>query len=159
VVHVKTEVIRFADTDAAGILYFGSFTTYFDESFLSMLRQHGIGWDEHRTHNFLLPIVEQKTNFFLPLKFGEEVRVYTIISHIGSRSFRSHHILEKAQNEEIVAIGYISRVTVDYDTFRSVKIPEILRSCFETHEFSKSKLKLPHHIYEKLLEALEQEKL
>ena len=40
------ETVRFADTDAADIVYFGAFATYFDESFLTALRQKGLGCEK-----------------------------------------------------------------------------------------------------------------
>ncbi len=129
--HVTEEIVRFSDTDAAGILYFGSFATYFDESFLSALREEGIGWDEHKTYNFLLPIIEHKTNFYAPLKFGEKVRVYCSITKVGRTSFTSSHLLQRVSDGVICAQGYISRVVVDYNTFQKKEIPNVLKKIFE----------------------------
>ncbi|RMG21426.1 MAG: acyl-CoA thioesterase [Methanobacteriota archaeon] len=124
--HVSHHVVRFSDTDAAGILYFGSFATYFDESFLSALRSQGIGWDEHKKYNFLLPIVEHKTRFFHPLKFGDEVSVYCWISRIGKTSFTSKHVMIHKETAKICATGYITRVVVDYSQFVKSEIPSEL---------------------------------
>ncbi len=132
--HISQQVVRFSDTDAAGILYFGSFATYFDESFLSALRTHGIGWDEHKSYNFLLPIVEHKTKFYAPLKFGDHVNVYCYISHIGNSSFKSSHVIENIQTKTVCASGYIIRVVVDYNTFEKRVIPKILRKTLENFQ-------------------------
>lgn len=132
-IHRIKEIVRFSDTDAAGILYFGSFATYFDESFLSMLRQHGIGWNEHKSMNFLLPIIEQKTNFHKPLFFGDEVEINCFITHIGRSSFTSRHIIRRNGEADIVASGYITRVVVTYKTFEKQDIPTLLRKVLENH--------------------------
>ena len=132
--HVSQQVVRFSDTDAAGILYFGSFATYFDESFLSALRIHGIGWDEHKSYSFLLPIVEHKTKFYAPLKFGDHVNVYCYISHIGNSSFKSSHVIENSLTNTVCASGYIVRVVVDYNTFEKREIPTVLKNTLENFQ-------------------------
>lgn len=138
--HVSHHIVRFSDTDAAGILYFGSFATYFDESFLSALRSEGIGWDEHKKYNFLLPIIEHKTRFFHPLKFGDEVKVYCWISRIGKTSFTSKHVMVKSENDQICATGYISRVVVDYNEFVKCLIPKELHEILNKFSFLEESL-------------------
>ncbi len=147
--HISHHVVRFSDTDAAGILYFGSFATYFDESFLSALRSEGIGWDEHKKYNFLLPIIEHKTRFFHPLKFGDQVSVYCWISRIGKTSFTSKHVMINDETGEICATGYISRVVVDYHKFTKSPIPEKLREILQL--FSEIPATIPSRIKESLI--------
>ncbi|MCH8906804.1 MAG: acyl-CoA thioesterase [Candidatus Heimdallarchaeota archaeon] len=120
--------LRFSDIDSAGIAYFGSFPSFFDESFIAAMRENNIRWDDHKKFKFLLPIIEQKTNFFHPLDLGDLASIYMGIIKIGNRSFRSQHLItvQKDGKDILVATGYISRVTVGFETFKAIQIPELL---------------------------------
>jgi len=104
------DTVRFADTDAAGIVYFGAFATYFDESFLTALRQKGLGWERCKKLGFILPIVEQKINFFHPLRVGDTIRIAMGVTRIGNKSLTSSHIvsLRKQDGTVLSARGYLS---------------------------------------------------
>ena len=134
------EVIRFSDCDPAGICYFGTFSTFFDESFIALARKAGIGWDEHHTLNFLIPIVQTETKFYSPLKSGDLARIYTTLTKIGNRSFTSSHLITviREDKEVKVASGYISRVTVDYSTFQPRTIPDPLKLMLEQNAMTDS---------------------
>ena len=96
--------VRFSDTDAAGIVYFGAFATYFDESFLAALRAYGIGWEEHHSLGFFLPIVEQHIQFYHPVRAGDKITVFVAISRIGNRSFTCQHkVILKEDGEDIMS--------------------------------------------------------
>lgn len=132
---VSRQIVRFSDTDAAGIVYFGAFATYFDEAFHAALRSEGIGWDTHRIEDFLLPIIEQNIRFYYPLRAHDEIEVIMTISRIGNTSFTSSHqvYIQKEDERQLCASGNISRVVVDYNNFTPKSIPAILRTVLETH--------------------------
>ena len=132
-VYINRDRIRFTDTDATGIVYFGSFATYFDESFLAMIRESNIGWDEHKKYNFGLPIVDYKVQYFHPLKFGDEIDVYCIIIHIGNSSFTSLHLISSAKSGRIYSKAEITRVSVSLKGFKKIPIPEFLLEIFKAN--------------------------
>ena len=132
---VSRQIVRFSDTDAAGIVYFGAFATYFDEAFHDALRSKGISWDTHRKENFLLPIVEQNIRFYYPLRAHDEIEVKMTITKIGNRSFTSFHqvYIQKDEEKQLSASGSISRVIVDYKNFKPKTIPIILQNVLKSH--------------------------
>lgn len=132
---VSKQIVRFSDTDAAGIVYFGAFATYFDEAFHDALRSSGIGWDTHRKEDFLLPIIEQNIRFYHPLRAHDKIEVIMTISKIGNRSFTSAHqvYIQNDQDRQLCASGSISRVVVDYTNFEPKIIPSKLRKVLELH--------------------------
>lgn len=134
---IEEQIVRFSDTDAAGIVYFATFAAYFDESFISAMRKQGIGWDEHHEFNFLLPIVEQNIKFNYPLRAGDHFKVAMGIVKLSNRSFKTEHIvyLEDTERNEFtpVAEGFIARVVVDYNEFKPIPIPEPLISALRQY--------------------------
>ncbi len=138
------DTVRFADTDAAGIVYFGAFATYFDESFLTALRQNGLGWSRCKELGFVLPIVEQKINFFHPLRVGDKIRIAMGVTRIGNKSLTSGHIvfLQKKEKTVLAAKGYLSMAVVDLESFKSRRIPEELFRFLESYYVSEEELTL-----------------
>ena len=136
------DTVRFADTDAAGIVYFGAFATYFDESFFAALRQKGLGWERCKKLGFILPIVEQKINFFHPLRVGDTIRIAMGVTRIGNKSLTSSHIVSLKKQDEIVlaARGYLSMAVVDLNSFKSRSIPEELLRFLEFFSTSEEEL-------------------
>lgn len=129
------EVIRFSDCDAAGILYFSRFASFFDEGVIDIMRREGMSWEKRGEEklNFLIPVVETRSFFHSPLSPGDTITVYTAFTEIGNKFFKSSHLITKqVENREIAnTTGYISRVTVDFKKFTSKSIPIELRDILE----------------------------
>ncbi|MCP4681871.1 MAG: acyl-CoA thioesterase [Desulfobacterales bacterium] len=136
------DTVRFADTDAAGIVYFGAFATYSDESFLTALRQNDLGWARCKELGFILPIVEQKINFFHPLRIGDTIRIAMGVTRIGNKSLTSSHIvfLKKQDGTILAAKGYLSIAVVDLESFKSKSIQEELFRFLEFYSVSEEEL-------------------
>ena len=135
------QTVRFADTDAAGIVYFGMFATYFDESVISALREYAISWDRHiHEHTFLLPIVESHAQFYGPLRAGEEFKVLMAVVKLSKRSFRTEHMILKEVDghPKLIATGYISRVCVDTNNFKPIPITPTLKTALKAHLLSQA---------------------
>ena len=127
-------IVRFADTDAAGITYFANYPSFFDESFIDSLRKAGMTWEKYHENDFMIPIVEQNTKYHSPLKAGDKIKIYSVISEISNRSMSSKHaIVVKGDGKNILAAtGWISRVCVDLKFFKPKPIPEMFRTILES---------------------------
>lgn len=127
--HYIERVVRFADTDPAGIMYFPNYAMFFDESLIDAIRKTGIKWEDREKHNFLMPVVEQKVNYLKPAVAGDQLRIYTVVEMLRDKVFRSHHLMTQCidGSEIALATGYIVRVVVDFNTFKSKVMPDLFR--------------------------------
>ena len=127
--HYIERVVRFSDTDPAGIMYFPNFAMFFDESLIDAIRKTGIKWEDREKHNFLMPIVEQKVNYLKPTSAGDQLRIYTVVEMLRDKVFRSQHLMTRCIDgtEIALATGYLVRVIVDFNTFKSKVIPDLFR--------------------------------
>jgi len=132
------QAVRFADTDAAGIVYFGKYAIYFDETVLSALRQHSVSWDSNRTKGFIVPIVESKAEFYRPLRAGDQFQSLMSVVKLSNRSFKTEHMIIKEVDGHptLIASGNITRVAVDAETFRPIKIKEQLKAALQSHQLT-----------------------
>lgn len=136
--HCFEIIVRFADTDAAGIAYFANYPSYFDESFIDSLRTAGMTWAKYHEDDFMIPIVEQNTKYHTPLKSGDRIKIYSAITKISERSMTSNHaiVVKRDGKEVLAATGWISRVCVDLKYFKAKPIPAMFRNILENLEMS-----------------------
>ena len=132
--HCFEIIVRFADTDAAGITYFANYPSFFDESFIDSLRNAGMNWAKYHENDFMIPIVEQNTKYHSPLKSGDRIKIYSAITKISNRSMSSKHaiVVNRDGKDKLSATGWISRVCVDLKLFKPKPIPEMFRTILES---------------------------
>ncbi len=80
----KTQLrVRYAETDAAEVVYYGSFFLYFEVGKIEMYREIGIPykWD--------IPIVDTYCKYLSPVYFDDLLEVHTNFADIKEKSFKS----------------------------------------------------------------------
>jgi len=147
--HRRQRRVSFAETDMAGIIHFGSYFLYMEETEHEFLR--GIGLSVH------LPITEgpnaggrigfpriaTRCEFRRPLRFEELVDIELRVARIGNSSITYQHLFTKDGAE--IARGEITAASVQMvgGSVEAIRIPEIYReriavSALEPLTFGKS---------------------
>jgi acyl-CoA thioester hydrolase len=73
---------RYADTDATGIVYHGSYQRYFEVGRVEMFRELGLPYD------WRLPIVETYCRFRASARFDDLLEVRSFVEEVRTRAFR-----------------------------------------------------------------------
>jgi len=138
--HISSHFSRFSDGDPANIVYFANHAIYFDEAFIQMSQKKNYSW-ENRKDIYLIPIVEQNVKFISPLPVSQKIIVLTAITHIGFSSFRSNHVIYVSKDDEykLISHGYLNRVSVDANSFKSMEIPSELKSILQEYKIPPKK--------------------
>jgi acyl-CoA thioester hydrolase len=84
---IRTDRVRFAETDAQGIVFYGTYFTYLDEAFNAYLREieyrydrmHAEGWTTHVAHAHL--------DYHAAARFEEVIESRLAVVEIGETSF------------------------------------------------------------------------
>src|SRR5690554_1800658 len=76
---VFTARVKFNEADPIGIVWHGNYIEYFEEGREAFGRKHGMSYLDIHQHNYTTPIVNVKSDYKYPLKYGD---VYTIKTHI-----------------------------------------------------------------------------
>lgn len=101
---------RYCETDAAGVIYYGSFMQYFEVGKMEMFRELGLPYDRE------IPIVETKCRYPAPCHFDELLEIRTWFDDIGTRSFRVRSEVYRVEEDDrlvLVGEGYTAHVFVD----------------------------------------------
>ena len=104
--------VRFGETDAAGIVYYPTFFTWFDTGTHGLLREGDApGRDKRGAPKHPLPIVECGATFIAPLQFDEEIEIISTVASMSDSALRVEHEV-RTLGGTTVARGFEQRVYV-----------------------------------------------
>lgn len=119
--------VKWADTDAAAIVYSPNFYKWMDQATADLLRALGFPLSKLFEENLGIPLVESHCEFKTPASFEDMLRIATRIVKFGDKSMRLEHEIFK--QDELLAKGYEVRVwvTIDRGKIKATSIPEKVR--------------------------------
>lgn len=124
--------VTFADTDAAGIIYYGRYFTYFEQGFLGLMKE--AGFDYYRVDKefaLLFPAVEANCRYLAPARYDDLLTVRTWLS-----SARGAHLCfeqEILRGGSPIARGFTRHACVNKKDFRITRIPQPLLDAFQPY--------------------------
>ena len=125
--HTTTLRVRYAETDASGIVYYNNYFIYFEVGRVEMFRELGLPYDQH------LPIVEAHCRFHASACFEDLLEVQTFVEEVRSRAFRIgsrvFRVPPGCGKPELLVEGYVAMATVD-DQGQLVELPQAFREAF-----------------------------
>ena len=130
----QSRVVRFADVDAAGIVYYPRLLDYCHLAFEDFFEHAGDRpysyWIQDERLGF--PTVHLDVDFLRPVEYGCPLTVTARVERIGTRSvtFRFEGVLGDGG---VAFRAEVTKVCVGMDTGRSQEIPPELRDLFATH--------------------------
>jgi acyl-CoA thioester hydrolase len=120
----RTEVrVRLSETDAVGIVYFGSFATYMDVGRMDYLNNLGLTRHEGAIRD-LIPgaVVHYDADFIRPARYNDILEVNVRIAAIGRTSYTFHFLIADRRSAAVVATGRITLAWLD-EAFQPQVVP------------------------------------
>jgi YbgC/YbaW family acyl-CoA thioester hydrolase len=123
------ERVRWADVDAARIIFYGAYIRFFEiaetELFRAIGLPYGRAFDEL---DVWLPRAHLECDFRQPAQLDDLLEVAVYVGHIGTKSLRLNFEVRRTGEAALVAEAHFVLVTVRRDTFDSVPVPaELVR--------------------------------
>lgn len=110
-----SRTIRFADTDAAGVVYFARLLSICHEAYEESLRQAAIDVQTFFSRGAIaVPITHAEADFRRPLMCGDAITIQLIPRQITPDSFEVQY--EVLHEEKVVAIALTRHVCIDTAT-------------------------------------------
>jgi YbgC/YbaW family acyl-CoA thioester hydrolase len=121
-----------ADSDAAGIVYFPHFFSYVEHAEEELFRAAGMQIHElMESHSLLFPRVEAFSKFSKPIRWGRAIRVQLKPELSGLKTIRYNFEIVDDESSDKLAAGYLTVVCVDKERFKSTPIPDEIRNVLE----------------------------
>ena len=131
----QTEIrVRLSETDAVGIVYFGSFSTYMDVGRMDYLNHLGLTRLDGPVRD-LIPgaVVQASLSFHSPARYNDILVLHVRVARIGKTSYTFHYLIQDKRSPRVIATGQVTLVWLGPD-FKPMAIPDEFRAAIEAFE-------------------------
>jgi 1,4-dihydroxy-2-naphthoyl-CoA hydrolase len=131
--HSHLRTIRFADTDAAGVVYFARYYMIAHEAYEAALESLGITLAQFFSEQELvIPISKSEASYLRPLQCGDKIRIDLTSHRLSDDSFAvDYQILKLAPSEKRAAVLRTEHVCVSTVTRKRQPLPTPLVTWLE----------------------------
>jgi len=122
------ERVRWADVDAARIIFYGAYIRFFEIAETEMFRAIGLPYG--RVFDELdvwLPRAHLECDFRHAAQLDDLLEVAVYVGHIGTKSLRLNFEVRRTGEAALVAEAHFVLVAVRRNTFESVPVPTELK--------------------------------
>jgi acyl-CoA thioester hydrolase len=116
--------VRFAETDAMGIVHHAAYLPYLEEARVEWLERRGHPYPALHAAGSDIAVVEAHVRYVRALRFGDVVRVHVRVPETGRASFAVHYLLTVAG--EVAATAVTAHAFVSKDG-RPLRVPAWFR--------------------------------
>ena len=121
--------VRYADTDAAGVVNYANYLSYFGVARAEAYRELGVPVTEIEARGVILPVVEVSCRYLRSALLDDLLEVDLWLAEIEAVRFSFKYDVRR--DAELLATGSTRQAVIDYQTRRPVRYPDWLRSLLE----------------------------
>ena len=110
-VNETTVRVRYAETDAQGVVYHSNHLVYFEVGRGSYLRMLGFRYNDLEDAGTMIVVVDAHVRYKAGARYDDELRIVTRLDELGSRTLRFAY--EIWRGETSIAIGETAHVFLD----------------------------------------------
>jgi acyl-CoA thioester hydrolase len=124
--------VRYAETDAMGIVYHTNYIVWFEVGRGEYMRQQGGEYAHLEGRGYYMPVIELQARYLAPARYGELVTVRTWVEEARSRQVTFAYEVVMAETGQLLATGWTKHVCVDKKgTIKT--IPQEVREMLRPH--------------------------
>ena len=121
--------VRYAETDAAGVVYHANYLVYFEVARVELLRSLGLPITAVESRGLVLPVVEARLKYVRPARLDDLLEVSLSIQSVGPASFTCAYEIER--DGLLLVSGWTRLAVCERESGRAVPMPPWLRTLFE----------------------------
>lgn len=126
--------IRYAETDAAGIVYYGNYLTFFEVGRVEYLRAVGPGYASWEDRGIVAAVIAASVRYVAPARFDDLLTICTRVSELGKVRFQFEYEIWREDDSTLIASGHTEHVLLRHGSLRPIRIPEEARLAIEHFE-------------------------
>lgn len=115
--------VRYAETDAEGVVYYANHFVYMEVGRIDCLRALGIDRSFWQRAGMGLVIVEASCRYHAPAHFDDILVIRTSLEEVRRSSFSMRYRIVNEATERLLAEGRTVQVFVDLKTMRAMRLP------------------------------------
>ncbi len=124
--NVYENIVRFEETDAQGIVFYGNYVTYQDETFTEYMEALGFPYDELRRQDWDVHVVNMELNYRAPAEFRDRLANAMRVSAIRDSSIEFAYECRRARDDTVLVDGTVTHVVIGQDG-SAIRVPDEFR--------------------------------
>ena len=121
--------VRYAETDAMGVVHHANYLVYFEEGRSQYIRDLGSDYAEVEASGYQLPVTEAQLRYVGSRRYGDKIRVRTWIEENLTRRVTFRYEVVDTDSGSVLVTGYTRHVWTDA-AGRVTRIPESWKRIF-----------------------------
>jgi acyl-CoA thioester hydrolase len=117
--------VRYAETDAQGVVFNAHYLAYFDTNINELLRTALGSYQTMLDRGVDIVVAEAQVRFRAPARFEDELTLEIAVTRLGTTGITTEHRI--SLDGQLVAEGLLRHVMVDRQTMEKTPIPDWLR--------------------------------
>ena len=126
--------VRYGETDAMGIAYYGTYPLYYETGRTELMRQLGFTYREMEDLGIFMPVISMNCRYRKPARYDDLLTIRTIVKKMPETRIMFDYEIYNEQGD-LVNEGATTLVFIDRKKGRPVKIPhflmKVLGPCFK----------------------------
>ena len=95
--------VRYAETDASGMAWHGSYAAWLEVGRVDLMRQLGVPYTEVEAAGYHIAVVVLRIRFAAPARFGDTLAVHSRFTEIRSRTATVEYEVRNAATGQLLA--------------------------------------------------------
>jgi acyl-CoA thioester hydrolase len=126
--------VRFAETDAQGIVHNSNYLVWFEVARVEYLELHAGGYQRLRELGIEALVLESHVRYLQPARFDDRLVVHARCGDLKGARFRYEYAIER--DGVVIADGWTAHATVDGKSLRPTRVPTWLADAIANAERS-----------------------
>lgn len=122
--------VRYAETDAMGVVYYGNYLTWFEVGRTDLLRHLGSSYKEIEHSGFYLPVVEARCRYHHPARYDDVIEIRTVANRPARAQLQFDYELVRASDNVSLASGSTLHVATNAKG-KPCRLPRPITELFE----------------------------
>lgn len=120
--------VRFADTDAMGVVYHGNYLRFFEAARVEMLRASGSDYRTFSAGGLHLPVITASVRYIRPAVFDDDLLVQCYPTDVRRARFSFCYRVVRLPDGELLVTGRTQHACVDVADMKPRPLPVPLRA-------------------------------
>ena len=122
VVAENTFYVRYAETDAMGIVHHSVYVVYFEEARSHYSRVMGASYADFERSGYWLTVAEIGARYIVPTHYAQQITARSWLEELKRRTVRFGYEIVDAESGQVCVTGFSKHVCINHDG-RVSKIP------------------------------------
>ena len=120
--------VRYAETDAEGVVYYANHFVYMEVGRVNFLRALGFDPSQWNESNWGIVVAEASCRYRSPARFDDLLAVRTWVEDVRRTSFAFGYQIMRPADSQLIAEGRTVQVVVDLASMRPIALPKEIQS-------------------------------